>query len=161
MASLRLERLDALVKELSIQEDPEHLIRAFVRQADMVFRRDGLVVLTRRDLELPWYRITRSWRWKENVYFLNDGQRLPVASGGLLAQLLYAGKPALINRLEVAADDPAWEHLEGMRSLACVPGYDSGQPRTLVVFLRREPDSFTLEELEGLLLNANLFGRTV
>jgi sigma-B regulation protein RsbU (phosphoserine phosphatase) len=161
MASLRLERLDALVRELSVQEDPERLIRVFDRQADMVFRRDGLVVLTRRDLELPWYRITRSWRWKENVYFLNDGQRLPVASGGLLAQLLYAGKPALINRLEVAADDPAWEHLEGMRSLACVPGYDQGQPLNLVVFLRREHDSFTQEELEGLLLNANLFGRTI
>jgi len=118
MASLRLERLDALVKELSVQEDPEHLIRVFDRQADMVFRRDGLVALTRRDLEPPWYRITRSWRWAEHVYFSKDGQRLLLASGGLLGQLLYAGKPALMNRLEVAAEDPSWEHLEGMRSLA-------------------------------------------
>lgn len=161
MASLRLERLDALVRELSVQEDPEHLVRAFDRQANMVFRRDGFIVLTRRDLEPPWYRITRSWRWKENYTFLTDGQRLPVASGGLLGQLLYSGKPTLLNRLEVAADDPSWEHLEGMRSLASVPGYERGQPLNAVIFLRREPDSFTLDELEGLLLNANLLGRTV
>jgi sigma-B regulation protein RsbU (phosphoserine phosphatase) len=161
MASLRLERLDALVKELSVQEDPEHLIRVFDRQANMIFPRDGLVTLTRRELEPPGYRITRSWRWKEDVYFPTDGQRLPLSSGGLLGQLLYAGKPAVINRLEVAADDPSWEHLEGMRSLACVPGYDRGQPLNLVVLLRRAPDSFTQEDLEGLLLNANLLGRTV
>ncbi len=145
MASLRLERLDALVKELSVQEDPEHLIRVFDRQANMVFPRDGLITVSRRELEPPWYRITR----------------LPLSSGGVLGQLLYAGKPAVINRLEVAADDPNWEHLEGMRSLACVPGYDSGRPLTLVVLLRRQPDSFTQEDLEGLLLNANLLGRTV
>jgi sigma-B regulation protein RsbU (phosphoserine phosphatase) len=161
MASLRLERLDALVKELSVQEDPKRLIQVFERQADMVFRRDGLVSLTRRDLERPWYRIMRSWRWKENDYPLMDLQRLPLISSGLLGQLLYAGKPALINRLEVAADDPSWEHLEGMGSLACVPGYDGGRPLNLFVLLRREPDGFTLEDLETLLLNANLFGRTV
>jgi sigma-B regulation protein RsbU (phosphoserine phosphatase) len=67
----------------------------------------------------------------------------------------------LFNRLEVSADDPCWEHLEGMRSLACVPGYDRGQPVNLFIVLRRESDSFSVEDLEGLLLNANLLGRTV
>jgi sigma-B regulation protein RsbU (phosphoserine phosphatase) len=161
MASLRLERLDALVRELSVQEDAEHLLRVFDRQAGMILHRDGVVTLTRRDVEPPSYRVTRSWRWKEDVWFTLDGPRLPTESGGLLGQLLYAGKPALINRLEVAADDPSWEHLEGMRSLACVPGYDQGRPLNLVVLLRREPDSFTLEDLESLLLNTNLLGRTV
>ena len=51
MASLRLERLDALVRELSVQEDAEHLLRVFDRQAEMVLRRDGVVALTRRELE--------------------------------------------------------------------------------------------------------------
>jgi sigma-B regulation protein RsbU (phosphoserine phosphatase) len=162
MASLRLERLDALVKELSVQEDPEQLIRVFDRQADMVIPRDGLLTLTRRDLEPPWYRILRSWRWKENPFFPADGKPgPPPLSGGLLGQLLYAGKPMVINRPELTADDPAWEHLAGMKSLACVPGYDQGQPVNMILLLRREPDSFTQEDLEGLLLNANLFGRNL
>src|SRR5262249_17937012 len=93
--------------------------------------------------------------------FATNGDQLPPVQGGLLGQLLYAGKPALINRLEVAADDPGWEHLEGMGALACVPGYDQGNPVNLFLFLRREPDSFALDELETLLLNVNLLGRTV
>jgi sigma-B regulation protein RsbU (phosphoserine phosphatase) len=48
-----------------------------------------------------------------------------------------------------------------MRSLACAPIYDQGKPITLVVLLRREPDSFTADDLEHLLINANIMGRAV
>src|SRR6202011_5026718 len=118
---LRLQHIDALVKELSVQEDPELLIRVFSQHAEHLWRRDGLVTLTRRELAQPWYRITRSWLWPLNFNSLGEAPRLPVYERGLLGELLYAGKPRIINRLEVPADDPAAEHLEGMQSLACAP----------------------------------------
>ena len=43
---------------------------------------------------------------------------------GLLGELLYAARPLIINDLVVPEADPGYEHLAGMRSLACAPGYD-------------------------------------
>jgi sigma-B regulation protein RsbU (phosphoserine phosphatase) len=158
MAS-RVEQMDALVRELSFQDDPDRLIRVFGQQSDLLYPRDGLVTLSGRDLEPPHYRITRSWRWPETINPWTDLHRLPVFDRGLLGDLLHAGKPVLLNRLEVLAADPAREHLEGMRALAGAPGYEHGRPTTMAVLLRREPDTFTEQELELLLLNANLLGR--
>jgi phosphoserine phosphatase RsbU/P len=155
----RLERLDALMRELSTQEDPELFIRAFSRQADMLVHRDAMITVTQRNLEPPHYRVIRSSNWREAVNPWTDPERLPVFDRGLLGKLLYAGQPILLNRLEMAADDPAHDYLEGMHALACAPGYDQGKPVNLVAIGRREPDSFTSEDLETLLLNANLLGQ--
>jgi phosphoserine phosphatase RsbU/P len=161
MTGSRIQRMEALVRELSIQDDPDQLIRAFSRQADLLIPRDGVISVSRRDLEPYSYRITRSWRWREEINPWTEIHRLPMLEGGLLGRLLYEGKPVIFNRLEVPADDPAAEHLQGMRSLASAPGYDQGKPLNMVTLLRREPDSFVMEELETLLLHANLLGRAV
>ncbi len=161
MTSARLQRIDDLVRELSFQDDPDRLVRVFGKQSDLLFRRDGIVSVSRRELSAPQYRITRSWRWHEAINPWTDVHRLPLLDRGLLGELLYAGKPGVMNRLEIAADDPASEHLEGMHALAYAPGYDHGQPLNMTVSLRREADSITPEDLEALLLNANLVGRAV
>src|SRR5262249_16065916 len=84
---------------------------------------------------------------------------LPVYDRGLLSELLYAGKPAVLEQLEVAAADPAFEHFIGMRTLACAPAYEHGRVEYLVVALRRDEEAFRPDELEALLLHANLLGR--
>ena len=150
MTSMRLQRIDDLVRELSIQDDPDRLVRVVGKQSDLLFRRDGIVSVSRRELIAPQYRITRSWRWREVINPWTEVHRLPLFDHGLLGDLLYAGKPGVINRLEVAADDPAREHLEGMQALAYAPGYDHGQPLNMVMTLRREPESITPEDLESL-----------
>ena len=159
MTSSRLQRIDDLVKELSFQDDPDRLVRVFNRQDGLLFRRDGLVTVSRRDLAAPHYRITRSWRWHDGLNPWSEGHLLPVYDRGLLGELLYDGKPTVLSRPRLAPDDPAREHLEGMGSLACAPGYDYGRAVTMVMSLRREADSFSADELETLLLNANLLGR--
>jgi sigma-B regulation protein RsbU (phosphoserine phosphatase) len=151
--------MDALVKELSIQDDPDRLVRIFSLQANMFEPRDGVVSVSRRDLEEPWYRLTRSWRWQETINPWTEVHRLPLLNRGLLGKLLYAGKPAIVNRLEVSADDPCREHLEGMGALACAPSYEQGKPLNMVMLLRRQPESFSKQDLESLLLNANLLSR--
>src|SRR5438105_3561542 len=105
MNGTRVERMDALVRELSVQEDPERLIRVFSEQADLIMPRDGLVTATYRDLDFPFYRITRSWRWLEEINPWTEVQRLPMLEGGLVGRLLYEGKPVIINRLEVHSGD--------------------------------------------------------
>src|SRR5262245_21309396 len=143
MTASRIERLESLVRELSVQDDPDQLIRVYSRHADLVLPRDGVISISRRALEPRAYRITRSWRWQEAINPWTETERLPVLEGGFLGELLYAGKPVIINRLELPVNDPAAEHVHGMRSLACAPGYDRGKPVNMVVLLRREPDGFS------------------
>src|SRR5262249_36620049 len=128
MVTSRIERMDALVRELSIEDDPDQLVRIFSRQADLVLPRDAVVAVSRRDLEPFSYRVTRSSLWEEAINPWTETHRLPVLEGGLLGRLLYAGKPAILSRFEVPANDPAAEHFQGMGSLACAPGYDHGKP---------------------------------
>jgi sigma-B regulation protein RsbU (phosphoserine phosphatase) len=155
----RLERLDELVRELSFQDDPDRLVRAFGRQADLFHDVDAMVTANNRGLEPPAYRISRSWRWREIIDPYTEAHRLPVFDHGLLGELLYSGKAQLLDQFRVADDDPAREHFEGMRSLACAPGYLHGRPTGLTVLLHRQPGRFNEKDLETLLLNANLLGR--
>jgi sigma-B regulation protein RsbU (phosphoserine phosphatase) len=159
MTNNRLQRINDLVKEMSFQDDPDHLVRIYNQQSDLLLRRDGIVTVTCRDLAEPLYRITRSWRWPDTVNPWTEAHRLPVFDQGFLGELLYGGKVLLDNRLQIPAADPAWEHLEGMGAMICAPGYDHGRPMHSVLLLRREPDSFTPADLETLLLHANLLGR--
>jgi sigma-B regulation protein RsbU (phosphoserine phosphatase) len=160
-APSRLRRIDDLVMAMSAQDDAERLVRVFAGQGDFLVRRDGFLSVSRRDLVAPHYRVTRSWRWREPINPWTEAHRLPLFDRGLLGELLYVGKPAVLNRLEVEPDDPAAEHLEGMRSLACVPSYDHGRPLNMAVALSRQPDAFTATDLENLLLQVNLLGRAV
>jgi sigma-B regulation protein RsbU (phosphoserine phosphatase) len=157
---MRLQRLDALVKELSFQDDPDQLIRVFASQSDLLLRRDGVVTASCRELPAPQYRILRSWRWPMGANPWTESHLLPLYDHGLLGELLYQARPALITPLQVADDDPAREHLEGMHSLACAPAYEQGRPIQMVYALRRNSDQFTPDELETLLMYANLLWRT-
>jgi sigma-B regulation protein RsbU (phosphoserine phosphatase) len=159
MTSTRLTRINDLVKEMSFQDDPDRLVRVFNQQSDLLLRRDGIVTVNCRDLAEPRYRITRSWRWPDTVNPWTEAHRLPVFEHGILSDLIYRGRVLRDNRFQVPADDPAREHLEGMGSMICAPGYDHGRAVHSVLLLRREPDSFTDQDLETLLLHANLLGR--
>jgi sigma-B regulation protein RsbU (phosphoserine phosphatase) len=159
MSSVQLERIIDLVRELSFQDDPDRLVRVFTRQSDLIVRRDGLVTVACRELEKPLYRITRSWRWHNAINPWTESHLLPVFDHGVLGDLLYAGEPVLLGRFQAPEDDPAYEHLEGMQSLICAPGFEQGRAVYGVIFLSRKPNSFTMGDLETLLLHANLLGR--
>jgi sigma-B regulation protein RsbU (phosphoserine phosphatase) len=159
MSLSRLQRIERLVKEMSFEDDPDRLVRVFAEQSGTLFQHDGLVTVSRRGLEPPHYRLTRSWRLREVVNPWAEAHRLPVLEGGLLGELLHAGAPVLRNHLHVAPDDPCREHLEGMQSLIGAPAYDHGRAVYMALALRREPGGFSEADLETLLLNANLLGR--
>jgi len=157
----RWQQIDALVRDLSKLDDPDQLVRAFASRGDILVRNDGFITVSRRGLAPPAYRVSRSWRMQEVINPWTEPHRLPVLGHGLLGELLYRGRPALINRLKVADDDPARDHLAGMSALVCAPSYERGEPVNMVMLLRREPDSLTPADLENLLLHANLLGRAV
>jgi sigma-B regulation protein RsbU (phosphoserine phosphatase) len=157
----QLERTDELVRQLSHEEDPDRIIRVFAGHDQHALPRDGVVSLSRRGLAAPQYRVTRSNLWKQAINPWQQPEKLPIFDRGIFGELLYAGRPAIIDDLQVGADDPAREYLDGIHSLACAPTYDHGQALNMVILLRRQPASFKPSELETVLLNANLVSRAV
>src|SRR5207253_7762709 len=115
--------------------------------------------LSRRDLAPPAYRITRSSRWREEINPWKQPDRLPLLTGGLLGELIYGDQPRLIDDLDVGPDDPAFEYLDGMRSLVAIPHYDQGVALNMVVLLRREANGFDPEQLPEMVQTNNLYGR--
>ena len=96
---------------------------------------DRWLSLSRRGLESPRYRITRSSTWTETIDPWTTEGPAAALHGGLLADLIYGDEPRLIDDITplLAADDPAIEYLDGIRSLMAVPHYDQGEALNMVV----------------------------
>jgi sigma-B regulation protein RsbU (phosphoserine phosphatase) len=149
----------ATMREMSSQTDPQEMNQAYRRRMRTVLPVDGSVSLSRRDLSAPWFRITRSSRWQEDVNPWKQPDRLPLLQGGLGAELIYGDEPRLIDDLRIAADDPLFEYLNGFRSLAAIAMYDRGVSLNMVLLLRHEPAAFNPEQFPQLVWMSNLYGR--
>jgi sigma-B regulation protein RsbU (phosphoserine phosphatase) len=147
------------MKELSRYSDPQEMYQVFSRRMAQLFPVARQLSLSRRGLQAPNFRVTRFSQWKEAVNPWKDAERLPVHSGGLLADLLYGDQARLIDDLSVPADDPAAEYLAGQRSLLAIPHFDGGSAPNMVVLTREEPGAFPRERIPDLVLLSNLFGR--
>ncbi len=155
----RLAFIVETMRDMSRQTDPQAMVRAYATRMRQVMPTDRTVSLSRRDLEPPSYRITRSSLWKEEINPWRDKDRLPVLSGGLLGELIYGDEPRIIDDIQIVSDDPAAEYFAGMRSLIAVPNYDQGAALNMVVLMRKEPAAFQREQFPMWVWMSNLFGR--
>lgn len=155
----RLAAIVEMMREMSLQTDPQEMVRAYGRRVSQFASIDRRVSLSRRGLTHPHVRVTRSTAWAEDVNPWKEKDRLPVLAGGLLADLIYADEPRLIEDLELAPDDPSGEYLAGHRSLIAIPMYDQGVALNMVILLQKPPRAFRPEQLPDLVWRSNLFGR--
>jgi sigma-B regulation protein RsbU (phosphoserine phosphatase) len=155
----RLALIVETMREMSGQTEPQAMVQAYRARMRQLLPADRSLSLSRRGLEPPRYRITRSSTWADDINPWKETERLPVCEGGLLAELIYADEPRLIDNLRVAGDDPAAEYLAGQRSLMAVPLYDRGVALNMVVIMRQEPAAFDLEQFPQIVWLSNLFGR--
>src|SRR5262245_46211221 len=137
-----LPKIVELMKDMSRHTDPQEMVRSYGEKIRELLPIDRRVSLSRRGLEAPWFRITRSSTWTKDVNPWEEKSRLPLLEGGLLARLIYGDEPIIIDDLIVDPDDPAAEYLEGHRSLAAIPMYDQGVALNMVVLLRKERAAF-------------------
>ncbi len=122
---------------------------------------DRWLSISRRGLEAPWYRISRSSTWTEEIDPWKERDRLPLYSGGLLADLIYGNQARLIDDIGslLANDDPAFDYLDGFHSMIAVPHFDRGSALNMVISLRREPAAFDPEKFPEWVWVSTLFGR--
>ncbi|SIN77042.1 sigma-B regulation protein RsbU (phosphoserine phosphatase) [Singulisphaera sp. GP187] len=155
-------RLDVIVetmREMSLQTDPQAMVRAYAKRIRQLMHADRRVALSRRGLEAPFYRITRASQWTEEINPWKEKHRLPLLEGGLLGELLYGDNPRIIDDLQVAPDDPAASYLAGQRSLMAIPHYDGGTALNMTILMRSTPNAFDRDEFPEHVWMSNLFGR--
>lgn len=149
------------MRAISRHRDPQQLVADYYRRMYEAFPTDGYLSFSRRGLDAPQYRITRSSAWGIDFNPWLDGSSQPVFDHGLLGDLIYAGEPRIIHDLTdvVDEDDPASSFFKDMRSLIAVPMFDEGEAINMVVFMRKEPAAFDEERLPDQVWVSNLFGR--
>jgi sigma-B regulation protein RsbU (phosphoserine phosphatase) len=155
----RLDGIVATVREMSLQTDPQAMVRAYGRLMRKLLPTDRFVALSRRDLESPRYRVTRSSQWAEEINPWKEKGRLPLLEGGVLGELIYGDEPRIIDDVQVAPDDPGASFLAGQRSLMAIPNYDRGVALNMTVMMRADPGAFDREAFPELVWMSNLFGR--
>jgi sigma-B regulation protein RsbU (phosphoserine phosphatase) len=156
-----LEIIDRTMKVISSLTDPEEFVSAYYNGIGELLPIDDYLALSRRDLQPPFYRITRSSRFEEDINPWTQRDRLPVMSGGIIGEIAYANKPVVIDDLaaRLKSDDPAHYFLQGFGSLIALPQYDRGEGINVTVSLLppgREIDKSAIPMLHW---QSGLFGR--
>ncbi len=157
---VQLQLVDDLMKAVSLETDPQSLVRTYAQGVRRLFHSDNVVSISRRDLSSPWYRITRSRRWDREINPWQQRDQLPILSGGLLGEWLYASKAQFIERFEVDEDDPAFFHLSGLTAAFVMPQYDQGQAINMTILLWKDASGVDVRQIPNAHWQGNLFGRT-
>jgi sigma-B regulation protein RsbU (phosphoserine phosphatase) len=157
----RLAYLVDAMRDMSLQTDAQEMVRSYATRVRKLLPAARWLSLSRRGLEAPWYRITRSSTWTEAVDPWKQKDRLPLLQGGLLADLIYGDEPRLIDdiTLLLTPDDPAFEYLSGFHSLMAAPHFDQGVALNMVITLQPEVASFDPETFPEWFWVSSLFGR--
>ncbi len=155
----RLRHIVETMRLLSRQTDPESMVEVYSTRVRGSVPVDRYVSLSRRGLEKPWYRVTRSDTWDEHPNPWQNRDKLPMFDRGLLGELIYGDEPRIIDELEVDSSDPTSPYFAGMRSLLAIPHFDEGIAKNMVLFMNERPGAFAKERLPEIVWVNNLFGR--
>lgn len=155
----RLAAIVDLMRDMSRQSDPQEMVRTYASRVRQLQPNDGIISVSRRNLEAPWYKVSRASAWEHQPDPWREGHKLPHYNTGLLGELLYRDTPEIISDLQVPDDDPCKDLFMGARSLLAIPQYDGGVGVNMIIVLSRKVNGFDPERFPELVWQSNLFGR--
>lgn len=155
----RLEAILALMREMSVQTDPQEMVRIYANRLGKLRQMDRRVSVSRRGLSWPEFRVTRFSEWSEERNPWKEKSKLPIHRGGILADMLYSNRAEIVHDLQLDPNDPAAPYLEGMRSVVSLPMFDQGESLNMTVLGREQPSAFDVEQFPEMVWLTSLFGR--
>lgn len=164
-ANSRIPVLMELVNSMSTCMEPLDLIEKFVGTMRRAYGVRCYLQLSTRGLGLGQYRIHRLLA--PNARELSDwplGWRPgddPVHRTGILSLLVAAGSPGVYHNLDLRNDPVLGENLAAYHSAAAVPLFENDLGINWVVLFDSQADAFDEDDLEDLILRANLVGALV
>jgi sigma-B regulation protein RsbU (phosphoserine phosphatase) len=155
----RLAHVVETMRAVSKEKDPQEMVRAYARRMRGSLEPGHTLSLSRRGLQYPFVRITRSTLWKEQLDPWANTAKLPVIKGGVLAELLYADDVRVMQTLDIAKDDPAYPYFAHAKSAIAIPHFEDGVGLNMVVHTAFREAAFDVDKLPDFVLQSNLFGR--
>lgn len=155
----RLRIIVEMMRDMSCHTDPQEMVRSYAEKIRQLMVIEQRVSISRRGLSYPYYRITRSTTWPDDINPWTEKDRLPIFAGGVFADLIYRNETTIIDDLTLPADEPAHEYLVGHCSLLAIPMFDQGEALNMVVLLQKQPQAFDKTRVPELVWQSNLFGR--
>ncbi len=161
----RIPVLMEMVESLSRATDPASVLRAFAWGLEELYGHRSFVSLSTRGLGLGEYKITRMVLDNEKEGFDTDpwsnSDQMPVHQGGFLAELISQPYPELILNLNIPNDPVMGDVLAPYGSLMAIPLFDQGEALNWGIMLDRDPQGFSIEQLEQTILRFNMVGGRV
>lgn len=163
----RIDMLLAMVRELSRANDPQEVLLTFREGMRSLGGAHDYMALSTRNLPHGQFKITRFVPWEDPGGFAvginpwHNWEKMPTYSGGLLGEIVLRDRPVYIPDLNVPEDDALGNKLAGYRTLLATPLFDDGRALNWALAFVKEPDAYSPEDIEEILLRANLVGGTV
>lgn len=159
------ERIPLLLKlthKLFDQTQDSGIINEFADAMGKIRGRSCMVMVRTRDCPPGSFRVTR-WRSLDQLELVepahHDSQvaSLPVRSGGVISLVVAHDQPRMV-RLDGGDDPVVGSWTRGLRSLVATPLPEKSQPADWLILMDVAEDRWSLEQLETLVLQANLVG---
>ena len=162
----RIADLLETMREMSLVTRAEDLVKSLSRSLHRWVQNDALIAVSRRGLAHGEYKITR------RVRYTNDGpvsstmnpwkewDRLPTYKGGFIGEILAGDVPEVIHDLDLRGDPVLGDEYCGFQSCVAIPLFDAGESLNWNIGFRRDPQGFTVDDLELTMMISNLVGRT-
>jgi sigma-B regulation protein RsbU (phosphoserine phosphatase) len=153
--------IDRTMKAISGVTDPEELVDVYWNGIGDLIAINDYVALSRRNVEPPFYLITRSSRFTEHFNPWTQRELLPKMRGGLLGEIVYGNKPVIMEDLpaRLSTEDPARFYLHGFQTLIALPQYDGGEALNMTILLLPPGTEIDHARIPTIHWQAGLFGR--
>ena len=149
------------MRAMSQVTEPSDLVRVFATHVREILQVDRALLIGRRGLQKPQYQVLVAHLWSETAGGFIESHSIETRSGGVLAEILYAGGLRMMSDWSPAADEPALDLLGAQRSLMAFPLFDDGKVGGMVVLLSPSPQPCEPTGLCALAMVTNVLQRAI
>ncbi len=164
--SERLPILMDMVAGLSRADDPKEVLRVFSQGYARMYGPQGYISISTRGLESGAYKVTRliTSDVPRNIGRADPWSQwssIPTHRGGFLGSIIKDPCPQVVHNLYLRGDPVIGDALKQYGSMLAIPLFDNGEPLNWSITFSKDPEGFSLRDLEETLLHSNLGGATV